>query len=477
VDRSLDAVARVGATLLEAPVAVVLVGDGEDGRVLGDGGTAFATYRSLREELDQSSSGLLLLTDARLHPRLASTWIVSEQALIACAAVRLDAAGACSLAVFDRRPREWTDAHVSQLRDLASLAANQLELEEARRQRDEASKARVAAEERARAAADAAEGTGVELDLPAIAHVLHRILSGEDARQAIVHAAVEIAGASSAHLAERVGDEALRVTASAGLNLIGVDVRLDAPSATARAYLTGEARFLADPAQDPLVSRELLEIARARSLMWQPIRSHEDVLGVLCVCWAERVDDVSARAARAVALLTDETAVALAHHDALRRLAAQAVIDPLTELPNRRAFEETLGEVLEGGRYHDEPPVLALLDLDRFKHYNDTRGHGAGDELLGWLAHELPPLLGTGDVLARWGGDELAILLRGAGPGGARETLERLRAAMPEGQSCSIGYATWDGREDPPRLLDRVMRAVARAKATGRDRVYCAERA
>lgn len=142
--------------------------------------------------------------------------------------------------------------------------------------------------------------------------VLRRTFSGADARQAIVHAAVEIAGASSAHLAERAGEGALSVTASAGLNLVGVDVRLDAPSATAHAFLTGEARFLSDPAQDPLVSRELLEISRARSLMWQPIRSREDVLGVLCVCWAERVGDVCARAVRAVALLTEETAVALA---------------------------------------------------------------------------------------------------------------------------------------------------------------------
>ena len=44
--------------------------------------------------------------------------------------------------------------------------------------------------------------------------------------------------------------------------------------------------FIADPADDPLVSRELLELARARSIMWQPIFSHEGVIGVLCVCWA-----------------------------------------------------------------------------------------------------------------------------------------------------------------------------------------------
>ena len=236
-----------------------------------------------------------------------------------------------------------------------------------------------------------------ELDMPAIANVLRRILSGEDARQAIVQAAVDIAGASSAHLAERTDPDRLTVTASAGLNLVGVDVRLDAPSATANAFLRGQAMFLADPAEDPLVSRELLELSHARSIMWQPIFSHEGVIGVLCVCWAERVDDVSARAARAVSLLTVETAVALAHHDALQRLAVQATTDPLTDLPNRRAWEQHLARDLAAARSVARPLTLALLDMDRFKHYNDTRGHAAGDQLLREFAARARELLREGD--------------------------------------------------------------------------------
>src|SRR5262249_47548521 len=157
---------------------------------------------------------------------------------------------------------------------------------------------------------------------------------GDDARLAIVQAALDIAGASSAHLAERSDADTLEVTASAGLNLLGVEVKLSEPSATARAFITGEPRFLADPRSDPLVSRPLVEMARARSMMWQPIRSHDGVIGVLCVCWSEPIHGISARAARAVALLTDETAVALSHHEALQQLAAQATVDPLTSLPN-----------------------------------------------------------------------------------------------------------------------------------------------
>jgi len=323
---------------------------------------------------------------------------------------------------------------------------------------------------------DINERKQAELDLPAIASVLRRILSGEDARQAIAQAAVDIAGASSAHVAERAGPDKLTVTGSAGLNLVGVDVRLDAPSVTADAFLRGQATFLADPAEDPLVSRELLELSRARSIMWQPIFSHEGVIGVLCVCWGERVADVSARAARAVSLLTVETAVALAHHDALERLAAQATTDPLTELPNRRAWEENLAREVAVARRAGRPLTLALLDLDRFKHYNDTRGHAAGDQLLREFATDARELLREGDTLARWGGEEFALLLPDCPSSAFAETiLERIRSAVPAEQSCSIGYASWDGSETAEQLVRRADRALYRAKAMGRDRLAASE--
>jgi diguanylate cyclase (GGDEF)-like protein/PAS domain S-box-containing protein len=323
---------------------------------------------------------------------------------------------------------------------------------------------------------DITERKQAERDLPAIAHVVRRILSGEDAREAIVQAAVDIAGASSAHLAERVGPDKLAVTASARLNLVGVEVSLDAPSATAQAFVRGEAMFLADPGVDPLVSRELLELSGARSLMWQPISSHEGVIGVLCVCWSERVSDVSARAARAVSLLTDETAVALAHHDALQRLAAQATSDGLTGLPNRRAWDERLARDLAAAGRARRPVTIALLDLDRFKDYNDTRGHAAGDELLRDFATHARLLLREGDTLARWGGEEFAVLLPDCPSDILLEhILERIREAVPAGQSCSAGYATWDGSETALQLEKRADRALYRAKAMGRNRTAAAD--
>jgi diguanylate cyclase (GGDEF)-like protein/PAS domain S-box-containing protein len=323
---------------------------------------------------------------------------------------------------------------------------------------------------------DVTERKQADQDLPAIANVLRRILSGEDAREAIVQAAVDIAGASSSYLLERDGAEQLLVTASAGLNLRGVQVPLGEPSATAHTYLSGEPMFMADPAESPLVSPELLELSGGRSVMWQPIFRHEEVLGVLCVCWAERVSDLSTRAARAVALLTDETAVALAHHEALQRLAAQATTDGLTGLPNRRAWEERLSRDIASARRLQRPVTLALLDMDRFKHYNDTHGHAAGDDLLREFAAHASVLLREGDTLARWGGEEFAVLLPDCPSASFVESiLDRVRAAVPAGQTCSVGYASWDGLESAEQLVMRADRALYRAKTMGRDRSASAE--
>jgi diguanylate cyclase (GGDEF)-like protein/PAS domain S-box-containing protein len=323
---------------------------------------------------------------------------------------------------------------------------------------------------------DITERKRADLDLPAIGSVLRRILSGEDARETIVQAAVDIAGASSAHLAERAGPDALIVTASVGFDLDGFEVRLDTASATAHAYLAGEARFVAEAAGDPLVSRRLLELSGARSVMWQPIRSHDEVLGVLVVGWAERVRDISARAARAVALLTDETAVALAHRDALERLAAQATTDGLTELPNRRSWEERLRQQAGRSRRAGTSVTVALLDLDRFKDYNDSRGHAAGDSLLREFAERAVLVLREGDTLARWGGEEFALLLAGCPSAEhAWPILERIRSAVPDGQTCSVGFARWDLRESPQQAMRRADSALYRAKALGRDRIVHAE--
>ncbi|GAA0807665.1 GGDEF domain-containing protein [Spirilliplanes yamanashiensis] len=153
------------------------------------------------------------------------------------------------------------------------------------------------------------------------------------------------------------------------------------------------------------------------------------------------------------------------------QLAAIANRDGLTGAPNRRAWDTGIAAALAHARRRDEPVVVALLDLDHFKQYNDRHGHLAGDRLLREAADAWAGRLRTQDLIARYGGEEFAVLLPGALLGEATEIMERLRGATPGGQTFSAGLALWDGAETAEALVARADTALYAAKRAGRDRI------
>ena len=176
-----------------------------------------------------------------------------------------------------------------------------------------------------------------------------------------------------------------------------------------------------------------------------------------------------------------------------QRLNHQARHDALTGLPNRLHFDESLRHALEHTR-HGQRVSLMFIDLDSFKHVNDTLGHAAGDELLQTVAARLTAALETGDVIARMGGDEFAILLehvRQQGletdehTGTALRTAARILEALRQPltlmgrelfvtASIGIAAAPNDGN-DPSTLSRNADIALYRAKALGKDGVQCYE--
>ena len=157
------------------------------------------------------------------------------------------------------------------------------------------------------------------------------------------------------------------------------------------------------------------------------------------------------------------------------QLETLAQHDPLTGAANRRAWDHTLPVEMDRARRAGAPLAVALLDLDRFKAFNDQYGHQAGDQLLRTATEAWQSLLRSSDLLARYGGEEFAVLMPSSTLGQAVEIVDRLRLATPLAQTFSAGVALWHGAETSDQLVARADKALYRAKQAGRDQVLPAE--
>jgi diguanylate cyclase (GGDEF)-like protein len=150
-----------------------------------------------------------------------------------------------------------------------------------------------------------------------------------------------------------------------------------------------------------------------------------------------------------------------------RQLRAAAATDPLTGVPNRRAWELQAERHLAHAARSGEPLSVAILDLDDFKGVNDRQGHGAGDDLLRDLAASWSPLLRRADVLGRYGGDEFVLCLPATDRDGATELLERLAGSHPF--AWSGGVATAEPGDTLTTVLARADADLYRHKRSRRE--------
>ena len=225
--------------------------------------------------------------------------------------------------------------------------------------------------------------------------------------------------------------------------------------------------------------------ARAQSLLALPLRHRDHNLGAVIFTGRRAAFDASA--ARVLGVIANQAAASLAVIRLKERHKRLAARDGLTQLYNRRAFDDRLAkararEERGGGRF-----AVLLLDIDHFKKLNDTFGHPAGDAALKHTARVLEQHLRQGDEAARYGGEEFAVILPGADATGAAPLAERVRGAIEgshlvfEGArlavTVSVGVAAWpeDARELPD-LLAVADRALYAAKQGGRNRVASASR-
>jgi diguanylate cyclase len=171
-----------------------------------------------------------------------------------------------------------------------------------------------------------------------------------------------------------------------------------------------------------------------------------------------------------------------AHSRQLQDVAVAARTDSLTGLMNRRALDEELRRCLKELERRGRPSAMLLLDVDHFKRFNDTHGHLAGDEALKYVADALRAQARETDIVARFGGEEFAIIFAATTAQAVSRRAEQMRHAISQGKvvfegrelqvTASAGLADTKGDTDIAQWLKRADTALYAAKNGGRNCTY-----
>jgi diguanylate cyclase (GGDEF)-like protein len=270
-------------------------------------------------------------------------------------------------------------------------------------------------------------------------------------------------------LGERIADTPLRAL---------VVQRLTPESCLAVRLGRGHARG-AGSDEEPLVACEACgrfpgEVA------CEPLRAGGRTLGALLVTREAPLRDAERTQLREAARLA---APALAIQRSLEVVERHAARDPLTGLPNRRAADESLRRLTAQAGRSLSPVAAVIVDLDRFRSVNDRFGHEQGDATLAVVGRALAAGVRASDFVARYGGEEFIVLAPDTDRHGAAELAEKLRGDVEQLVVPGVGRVTAsfgvaalpEDALDGETLVRRADRALALAKALGRNRVQGAE--
>jgi len=172
-------------------------------------------------------------------------------------------------------------------------------------------------------------------------------------------------------------------------------------------------------------------------------------------------------------------------------LEQYAFIDSLTEIPNRRRFDEVIRKEWRRAGRSGKPMALVMIDIDYFKQYNDTYGHGQGDRCLRQVARAIASMMQrAGDFAARYGGEEFAVVLPYTSLAEAMDFAHRIsrhinslniahsQSSVADHITISIGVASADPQQslDSAQIVEAADSAMYQAKKTGRNRICSMQR-
>ena len=183
------------------------------------------------------------------------------------------------------------------------------------------------------------------------------------------------------------------------------------------------------------------------SIIGMPLKFNDTIVGVMNLSRTTR-GGFSSSELRLLGLLADQAAVAISNASLHQTVSRQAYSDIVTGLPNRRALDERLEEEVINSRRSGNTFAVIMLDVDGFKSVNDTYGHAVGDQVLRSMFNYLATGLRSTDFLARYGGDELTLILSQSDPPSAMVVVQKILEKVadytfdvPGGQKIHLGLS------------------------------------
>ena len=183
------------------------------------------------------------------------------------------------------------------------------------------------------------------------------------------------------------------------------------------------------------------------SIISMPLKVGNVVVGVMNLA-RSILGDFSSSDLRLLSLLSDQAAVAISNASLHQIISRQAYSDTLTGLPNRRALDERLEEEVLSARKNNYSFAVIMMDLDGFKDVNDTYGHPVGDDVLRLVFSQMARGVRNTDFLARYGGDELTLILTQSDMSSSKivaekivDGMKKLKFKLPDGKKLKLGIS------------------------------------
>jgi diguanylate cyclase (GGDEF)-like protein len=279
-------------------------------------------------------------------------------------------------------------------------------------------------------------------------------------------------GRSLCMVAQRgLSEESLRLITESGLGCAGEVILRNKPI-----------RISGNEEAPPVITG--LEKDNIASALVVPISARGTVVGVLAV-YSEKKDKFTDENEALLAMIGNQVSVAVLNAQLYQKTLELAQHDGLTGLSNRRYLMERLNQEMDRAERYQTSLSVIMLDLDKFKSFNDTYGHVKGDELLKAFSAMVKKAVRSTDIPGRYGGEEFFVVLPNTSVKGALVIAERIRASMealripledgqpPVGRTASIGVAEFSAGDTIEKLFSHADAALYQAKEGGRNRVMC----